>query len=567
MKGFIGAILLVTIAAQAFAAKRLALLVGVNGYSFDAAASRLQGAGNDVGYIALLTNYCGFKSTTLTEANAKRAAILQALNAMADQASTGDQVLFYFTGRGSVDAKKPGGTGLSPTIAPFDAASANSSNDIAMTALEAWAGKVAAKGATPIVILDAAYSVSGGPAKRENRFYQYKPKAVVRTGAPRADVWKGPGICLSATDTTGNAFEWRVDPVQDKWRSAFTDLLVGRALSQMKKGSTPSYADLVTFLQSYWRKDPSYMPKTRPAPASPGDAYKVALFAMTPGEAPPQPTTEVQQQVQTAVQNFESKRRVLRLAIDADEDVQDEATRNALVAKYSQPITDWVKANLDGIEVIPTAGDQKDRSLYLSEKNGRLQIRVVGDEITETDRVIGVGADPATAFQAPIAKGTLAMYLQRQAYVGRIWNIVEMNNPTLDSAVTLVTAPSPTSPGQRMSYHVSSAVSTANLYLFDQDDSDGIVEMMYPASNRHEPTFDGDKIFPIQVAPGTPAGNTLVRALVVVLPDGVSLPSIVTSPDQFPAALLAHLKALVEGMADGSIKWRNADSKYKVIPR
>ncbi len=563
MKAFLALLALTSLATIGHSApKRLALLVGVNEYSFDAAAQRLHGASNDVGYMALLTSYCGFTNKSLTEASAKRAAILKELKAMEDQASTGDQVLFYFSGRGSVDAKKPGGTGLSPTLVPFDGGAAASTNDISFTDLEAWATRVKARGAIPIVVFDAAYFVSGNPATRENRFYQFKPKAVVRKGTPRSVLWKGPGICISATDATGNAFEWRVDPVADKWRSAFTDLVVGRALSRLKKGETPSYGDLATFLQSYWRKDPSYMPKTRPSLT--GQAADV-LFAMAPGAAPAR-TAQVEQQVQTEVQNFEKKRRILRVAIDADTDVMGDNDRAAIVKKYSQPISDWVRDNLDGVEIIPPAGDQKDRSLYLSIKDGKLAIRAVGDEITERDAVTGIGANPASAFQASLAKGSLAQYIQKQAYVQRIWNIVEMNNPTLEDDVNLVTAPTPARPGQRITYHLTGP-SRGNMYIFDQDDSDGIVELMYPASGKREPSFEGDKSLPVRVAEGTPNGHTIVRALVVSLSEGISLPSLVVAQDQFPSALLAHLKALVEGMADGSIKWRNADSKYEVVPK
>jgi len=541
--------------------KRMALLVGVNAYPFEAANQRLKGAGNDVGYMGLLTSYCGFKNKTLTETAAKRAAILQELKNLETQAGEGDQVLFYFTGRGSIDAKKPGGTGLSQTLVPIDGAAAASTGDISMSELEAWAARIEAKKATPIVITDCAYFVSGNPATRENRFYQNKPKALVRKGTPRGQLWKGPGIFISATDPTGNAFEWRVDPVTDKWRSAFTDLLVGRTLSRLKKGETPTYGDLTTFLQGYWRKDPSYMPKTRPALVGKGEEI---AFAMAPGSRPA-PTPQVEQQVQAEAQNFEKKRRILRIAIDADTSVMGEEERGNLVQKYTPAISTWLKANLDGVEVVPTGGDQPDRSLYLSMDSGKLNIRAVGDEITERDAVIGSGSDAAAAMAAANAKGSLGQYLQKQAYVQRIWNLVETNQPTLDESVKLVTAPSPTSPGKRISYHVTGP-SNSYLYLFDQDDSDGIVEMMYPASWKREPTFEGDRVFPIQVADNTPAGHTFVRALVIVPSEGTTLPPLVTSQENFPAALLAHLKALIEGLANGSIKWRAADSKYQVTP-
>ncbi len=572
MKRTLSVLLALAIGVTVAHAKRWALLVGVNQYSFEPATDHLRGGPNDIGVLKILLGACGFETpTSITEANAKHALILKKLAELEAKAGSGDQVLFYFTGRGSVDAKKPGGTDLQPTLVPFDGVAATSQNDLTMAELEGWAKRIQAKGASPVVILDAAYHISGDPAKRENRFYEKRPKMVVRSGKPRAEVWKGPGVCLSATDMTGNAFEWRVDFATNKWRSAFTDLFVEWILFKFDQKVAVTYADAQTQIAAYWARDRAYMPGTRPYPAKAAlsGPYAKPLFALTNGGTSVTPTPEAQQAAQEEVQAFVKSRQTLRVAIDADDNVQGTDARKALIAKYTPTIGAYVQKNLENVEIVAEAGARKDRSLYVSTVDGKLRIRVIGDELTAQDQVAPVGNDVNEVFTQPIkatfpANATLGQYLQFQTYTQQLWNFIEVNKPTLDNEVRLSVGGSSFRPGDSLTYSVSGDAK-GYLYVFDQDDSDGVVELVFPGSRKREPLIDQSwSSSPVSILSDTPPGSTLVRALVVGKPDDSSLPPIVVSADDFPAAFLAHFKALVAGIESGSLKWRTAEVKYTV---
>lgn len=506
--------------ASAAHADRLAVLVGVNGYSFDKSKpvmQQLKSAPYDIGYMKALLDRCGFQSAVLTESNATRAKVLAALADALSKAKAGDQVMFYFTGRGSIDGKP---TDSIPTILPFDAASKPTA-DVSMSDLEGWARSIEAKGAKSIVFLDCAFSTSGDRNTRENRHYEAYPKVLVRTGKARASLWTGPGTFLAATDSRGNAFEYRVDFTSDKWRSPLTDKFVGRALMQMAAGQTPTYADLLDNVQKFFARTPSYMPGTRPQP-SPDQVpatYASAIFGLDGTTVPP-PTP----QTDTIVQQVQQSQRVLKVAIDAEDDVFGPA-RSMTITKYRAQLEQVVKAQCPNVEILAPGVGLADRLLLVKDAPGKVQLRLYGNEVTagEPRGKPVVGASVSAVFGLPGDDG-LAARIRLEAAIERIWNTMDSIAPRSDFKLEL--SQSDLSVGGRF-VATARGPSAGQILLFDVD-QDGVRRLIFPDKPR-DVAFNGSHEFKMRVLDGTRPGKTVMRALWIdaaSLPDPVSLGSV-----------------------------------------
>ncbi len=158
---------------------RHALLVGINDYSASHLASPpdahtplgrldwpdLSGAAGDARAFAdLLTLLYGFSSSdvvTLTEQDATRAAMLRALEQLADRASRDDVVFFYFAGHGSQvrNSLSDEPDGFDESIVPAD--SRRGAPDIRDKELRRLFNRILDRGAHLTVMLDNCHSGSG----------------------------------------------------------------------------------------------------------------------------------------------------------------------------------------------------------------------------------------------------------------------------------------------------------------------------------------------------------------------------------------------------------------------
>ena len=103
-----------------------ALLIGINAYPNLTKFEQLKGCVNDARLMAgVLKDRFGFPEdhvTVLEEAEATRAGILAALDALAERAGTDDIVVLYYAGHGSqiTDLEGDEPDGLDETIVPYD---------------------------------------------------------------------------------------------------------------------------------------------------------------------------------------------------------------------------------------------------------------------------------------------------------------------------------------------------------------------------------------------------------------------------------------------------------------
>ena len=158
--------------------QRVAVLVGVDRYQDRAIGRDLSGCRNDAVEMAeILRRKYRFAPATLIDHEATKKAVMDALRRAAEKAGPGDQVLFFFSGYGSVD-----GNGK-PALCPYDALAAGADNDVWAGELWSWVNSVGRKGASPLLVLDCAFlqptAIAMGP--------RIRPKCLIRPQAP------GPG--------------------------------------------------------------------------------------------------------------------------------------------------------------------------------------------------------------------------------------------------------------------------------------------------------------------------------------------------------------------------------------
>jgi len=121
--------------------------------------------------------------TLLTNSSATRDAIKAALAGLAKRVSADDQVIFYFSGRGSYGPDQPPfdeGDGLDEYLVPFDGLSTSSVGDLSDDVIEALLAALPTNNV--LVVLDAGFagmgSRSGVPSGKE--------KCVLRAGSGKA---------------------------------------------------------------------------------------------------------------------------------------------------------------------------------------------------------------------------------------------------------------------------------------------------------------------------------------------------------------------------------------------
>lgn len=540
--------------------KRIALVVGVNGYSFDKAKpafNKLRSASNDMGWLRLLLGQLSFDVKQISETNATREKIMAALKELAGKATDGDQVLFYFTGRGSIDSKGAGGKNLQPTLVPFDGAADTSDNDVKMSDLEAWADTIKRKNATPVILLDASYS-TGITGSRENRFYQNSPKCQPRKGSPRADLWKGPGLCLSATDTTGNAFEWRVDFASDKWRSPFTENFVAQALLQLRK-ATPRYSDLMRVIHLAWRRDPTYMPKTRPVPsmeALQGD-YDAPIFGLGESDPPPEPAPEVK----PVIREIERVQRQFRVTIEADDNVANPGRRAALLKKYAERVAALLKTSFAEVVIVPEGGALPDRRIYIDEDQRQFVARVIGDEVTRAEGAgTQNGAILARQFKAKtpeelFKQGGFPAYLERMWLTEKLWSFMDLNRPT----GSLRLRAKATMESDDVVRLLVQGDGPGSMLLLDQDEADGVANLVWPNERMGEISFEGNWSKRLGILPESPTGITRNRAIVI---RGVELPAVEKGAG-FDKSAAALLRVVWDALNAKGTVWDWSEAKYE----
>jgi uncharacterized caspase-like protein len=159
---------LITGDADSAGKKNYAVIVGISTYQ--APSLSLKWADEDAldFYDALRRgkNWETDKITLLTNSSATKEAIKSALANLAKRAEADDQVVFYFSGRGSFGADQPPfdeGDGLDEYLVPFDALPASSSRDLSDDELEALFSALPTNNV--LIVLDTGFSCGSANAK------------------------------------------------------------------------------------------------------------------------------------------------------------------------------------------------------------------------------------------------------------------------------------------------------------------------------------------------------------------------------------------------------------------
>lgn len=191
-----------------------AILVGVDHYSFLPSDSGLKGPDNDVRLMAQRLRSLSFPADriqVLTEGDATRQGILDALARARLEAKQSERFVFYFAGHGSCT---PDGMGV---IMPADARSGDMGSVIDRDTLYAAVMRIPAHSRT--VILDSCFSGAMPYAEaleksihihRVNRFYDLfgDAKRIVEVNKRTQPMGGGPGICyFVACDPHQRAYE------------------------------------------------------------------------------------------------------------------------------------------------------------------------------------------------------------------------------------------------------------------------------------------------------------------------------------------------------------------------
>ncbi|HEY0372211.1 MAG TPA: caspase family protein [Thermoanaerobaculia bacterium] len=201
------------------ASAQSALLIGIDDYT----ASHLPASGtpapgrewpdlpgpvNDVRAFATVLPP-STKIVTLTNQDATRAAILQALERLARDARRDEVVLFYFSGHGSQvrNSLSDERDRLDESLVPAD--SRRGARDIRDKELRPHFNRILDRGARLVVILDSCHSGSGARAMRPRGIAADLRDVADRSRHPRPE--DRGALVLSATQDFDLAFDMRVD--------------------------------------------------------------------------------------------------------------------------------------------------------------------------------------------------------------------------------------------------------------------------------------------------------------------------------------------------------------------
>ena len=227
---------------------RIAVFVGVDRFEDDAIKRDLNGCANDAVELqeVLRKKFRFAPAAVLTNAEATKGAIKKALAKARDKARSGDQVLFFFSGFGSLGVVN----GVEkPTLCPYDALRDSAGQDVWLGDLYTWACEVRSKRAAPIIIFDCCFAEpvlkAMGP--------RIRPRCLVRTEASgrqaigqvdkaltNVALAGGGAVLLTACEPDELAREW--DRSVDDWMGVFT-------YNMIQELNGLSYDDDLSFLR------------------------------------------------------------------------------------------------------------------------------------------------------------------------------------------------------------------------------------------------------------------------------------------------------------------------------
>lgn len=558
MKSRLYGLALLALATPAFAEKH-ALVIAVDTYAgVSRSTQQLHGAATDASVMKRLLDLYGFQSETLLGKDATRLGILGALGKLEGNAHSGDQIVLYFSGRGAVAPTTSGP--YEPTLVPADAPAGSFDLDVRMSAIEEWATGIETKGAQVTIILDASYQNSS--RADFGRQYNPTPRCLRRDSASSQDVreelYRGPGILLSACPARGAAYEWLVNATEEKWGGAFTDQLANAVVAALYRGEAPTFIDAMREVQAYFRDKvrADYMPGLDPFPTQADQARDPKRFdAPVFGGIDLASLPADSKLVIANLERLQRERdRKFRVALEVDSDKDDERTKT--YAQSSKDLTDYLKRQIPGSEFAP-AGAPPDVIVRL--KPGRtLQATVVGDDLDKTKPITFNGRN----FRKMLDDG-LADYLELRGLAARIFRLSSTETPTWNAPLTMSVDAAAYSRGDTFTLTVNGP-KDGIILLFDRDDADGVLQIAFPQSGApYKQRLSGTLALSGQLQNDTNSGRMLVRGIVV--PSGKGVDEInLADEGKFRKALLKQLRAMAPLLEAKKLPWATSSVNLRI---
>lgn len=547
------------------AAPRLALVVSIDAYPFSekglAPDRRLSAAANDAATVERMLALTGFATRRLLQGEATRAAVVRELDSLATRATSGSDVVFYFSGCGgnSGDARRE------PTLVAADGLKGKRTGDVPISLVERMAKRAHDKGAHVTVIVDACFTPPPFQSRSlEARAYKPIAKCVVRPGSIRPDLFRGPGVFLCPAREGGQTYEWRESGAASGWTSAFTDRIANATSAAVLKGTVPTVRALVRDADAYFKaKGEEYMPGLRIA--LPQDATDPGYDApiLTAGPLPAVTNPNVATRARRRMERDQAQARALRIAIDVDPDLPKE--RKAALRGRIVDLGEALAKFDENLKAVDPYERDPDRVLILSGGEG-MNVTVQGGDYTKSQRHRFSGGDP----EAAVADG-LGAFMETDLCAKRLWNLAEGGGRMAWSPKMVRET---IEPGQRIQLSFD-APQAGHLVLLNRDDADGEVKLIAPY------WFEPDLAFAAgpQTAPrtlgngkGSSSGGSVVVAFFVPAEAGAlpALPAFQPKGDAkaqetaFAEPLVAYLKALLERLEKPDAAYGVARLQYKI---
>ncbi len=538
-------------------ASRTALIIGVDKYSFISEPNRqLQGAETDTSLMKRMLDLFGFQSTVLLRGDANRKRIVQELQQILDSSKRDDEVVFYFSGRGSIapDLGNPSSkAGFEPTLVPVDGTKTSLDPDIRIKRLEDWASSIDSRGAHVTIILDTSFQ---SPTRSDfGRQYNPTPRCVQRPmtadGEVRDQIYGGPGVFLSACPAKGSAYEWLVDPTRDRWGGAFTDQFVNSVVAMLNRGEQPNALDAMREVQSYFKDKVrvDYMPGLSPYPGMDvlmGQGYDRPFFGGLDIKNLP---ADSRIAVATMDRLKRERERKLRVALEVTE-APSEAARQKTYRQAGKDLADYLSSRVPNSEFAPE-GAPPDVIVRLKSGKSQVEASVIGDDLDKTKAYTFAGRD----LRGALSNG-LSSYLEQRGLVLRLARLTSTQSPTWDAPFRVATDDVAYSKGDSFGLDIS-APAGALLFILDRDDADGILQLAFPQPGApYSQKLSAPLRIGAQIQNDTSTGRMMLRAIIVPSNGATKVGEVQMKDEKaFRVDLLRQLRAVVDGMENNRLPW------------
>jgi hypothetical protein len=574
-----------------------AILVGVQGYKEEP----LRGSSRDVEKMTRLLKGYGFQSfTPLVGKDASHDEITKALKTSITLAHQGDQIVFYFSGKGAVgwDKSAPGRIDMAePLLVPLDGLKNDTSNDIRFSQLEAWSHQIMQKGATPIVMVDACF-VDPTRAFFEGKAISppkvFKRAAFEQVKQTRTQLYKGEGVFICSGGPQGGAYEWQASIGTDHdWEGAFTSVFYDRARVAQNRREAVSYIEILNRTQWYFKQAQhmGYLLGLLPYPMETmlSDDKRPSYSAIAfNAKSLPVPDDGLRKEMEAR----RNSRETLRILVNYDAEKQDadiSAAEGAVLAKSlvketKAAIQSSITASKVNARVISEDQDLPDVVVNVSKSGNQVRIRLYGD-IQDQSTYVATDGDPTYLgkdVQSAVADA-MEQYIVPHGLYLLLFRLHEDEHPSLTELSSIqIDQKSPLQPDTNGNYlfHIQiKAPKEACMFLIDQDEIDGRAQLVFPVTEDgtgrvantcfqffHDPANSVESagntagVLSGGACKETP-GAVRLRA-VFVQATGEPLP--VLNANDSVKQLCDCIAKVLDGIRRGVYKWRTSEVQYRV---